>query len=70
VRIEDVIDPSVGFVAEVKLGDQVKAGDVIGLVYGSDSSRAQEAATRIRAAYEIEDSAPDQLQLVKEIINE
>jgi pyrimidine-nucleoside phosphorylase len=70
IRIEDVIDPSVGFVAEVKLGDQVKAGDVIGLVYGSDSSKTLEAAARIRAAYQIDDVAPDQPELVKEIINE
>jgi thymidine phosphorylase len=65
-----VIDPSVGFVAEVKLGDQVKGGDVIGLVYGSDTSKTLEAAARIRAAYQIDDRAPDQLDLVKEIINE
>ena len=70
IRIEDVIDPSVGFVAEVKLGDQVKAGDVIGLVYGSDTSKTLEAAARIRAAYQIDDRAPDQPELVKEIINE
>lgn len=70
VRIEDVIDPSVGFVAEVKLGDQVKAGDVLGVVYGSDSSKTLEAADRIRAAYQIDDLAPAQLELVKEIINE
>ena len=71
VRIEDVIDPAVGFVAEVKLGDQVKAGDVLGVVYGSDSARTLEAVTRIGAAYQIDDSPPlDQPELIKEIINE
>jgi pyrimidine-nucleoside phosphorylase len=71
VRIEDVIDPAVGFVAEVKLGDQVKAGDVLGVVYGSDSARTVEAVARITAAYQIDDRAPlDHPELIKEIINE
>jgi len=71
IRIEDVIDPAVGFVAEVKLGDQVKAGDVLGVVYGSNSARTSEAVERIGAAYQIDDSAPlDQPELIKEIINE
>jgi len=71
IRIEDVIDPAVGFVAEVKLGDQVKAGDVLGVVYGSNFARTSEAVERIGAAYQIDDSAPlDQPELIKEIINE
>jgi pyrimidine-nucleoside phosphorylase len=71
VRIEDVIDPAVGFVAEVKLGDQVKAGDVLGVVYGSDSAKTVEAVARITAAYQIDDRAPlDHPELIKEIINE
>jgi pyrimidine-nucleoside phosphorylase len=71
VRIEDVIDPAVGFVAEVKLGDQVQAGDVLGVVYGSDSGRTVEAVARISAAYQIDDRAPlDHPELIKEIINE
>ncbi|HSE26241.1 MAG TPA: thymidine phosphorylase [Pyrinomonadaceae bacterium] len=71
VRIEDVIDPAVGFVAEVKLGDQVKVGDVLGVVYGSDSGRTVEAVARISAAYQIDERAPlDHPELIKEIINE
>jgi pyrimidine-nucleoside phosphorylase len=70
VRIEDTVDPTVGFTSELKLGDQVRAGDAIGVVYCGDSDAAAEAARRIQAAYEIGD-APMQLpQLVKEIVNE
>src|SRR5712671_6817766 len=49
VRMEDQIDPAVGFVAEVKIGDELGAGDQIGLVYCKDANRGQLAAGRIRA---------------------
>ncbi|HSB27481.1 MAG TPA: thymidine phosphorylase [Pyrinomonadaceae bacterium] len=71
VRIEDVIDPTVGFIAERKIGDQVKAGDVIGVVYCADSDKAREAVQRIAASYQIGDEREeDPLELVKEVINE
>jgi len=71
VRIEDVIDPTVGFIAECKIGDQVNKGDVIGVVYCADAAKAQEAVSRIQASYEI-DNEPvgERLKLVKEVINE
>jgi len=71
VRIEDTVDPTVGFTSELKLGDQVRAGDAIGTVYCADSSAAAEAARRIQAAYHIGDEpAAEELKLVKEIVNE
>jgi len=70
IGIEDVIDPTVGFIAERKIGDQVKTGDVIGVVYCADSANAEEAVRRIGAAYQIADEPPDHDALVKEVINE
>jgi pyrimidine-nucleoside phosphorylase len=70
VRIEDTVDPTVGFTSELKLGDEVRAGEAIGVVYCADSSAAAEAARRIQAAYEIGDTATQFPQLVKEIVNE
>ena len=71
VRIEDVIDPTVGFIAERKIGDPVQAGDAIGVVYCTDGANAQEAANRIQASYEIADEPVGELEkLVKEVINE
>ena len=71
VRIEDTVDPTVGFTSELKLGDQVAAGEAIGIVYCADASEAANAARRIQAAYHIEEEPPSQsLKLVKEIINE
>jgi pyrimidine-nucleoside phosphorylase len=70
VRIEDTVDPTVGFTSELKLGDEVRAGEAIGVVYCADSAAAAEAARRIQAAYEIGDVATQFPQLVKEIVNE
>jgi len=70
VRIEDVIDPTVGFIAERKIGEGVNEGDVIGVVYCADSNNAREAAERIGASYEIADEPGELQQLVKEVINE
>ena len=71
VRIEDTVDPTVGFTSELKLGDQVRAGDAIGVVYCADSDAAAEAARRIQAAYEIGDAPLSRTpSLVKEIVNE
>lgn len=71
VRIEDKIDPTVGFTSELKIGDRVKAGEAIGVVYCADSANGQGAARRIQAAYHIGDEPPaEALKLVKEIVNE
>jgi pyrimidine-nucleoside phosphorylase len=71
VRIEDVIDPTVGFIAEHKIGDQINKGDVIGVVYCADPASAHEAVQRIQVAYEITDEPAGELEkLVKEVINE
>jgi pyrimidine-nucleoside phosphorylase len=71
VRIEDTIDPTVGFTSELKIGDKVKAGEAIGLVYCADSSAGEDAARRIQGAYHVGEEPPaEALKLVKEIINE
>ncbi len=69
MRIEDKVDPTVGFTSELKLGDQVRAGEAIGTVYCADAAAAAEAAQRIQAAYHVGDEPSAELKLVKEIIN-
>lgn len=71
VRIEDTIDPTVGFISELKLGDQVKGGEALGVVYCADEAAANDATQRIRNAYQISDEPPAEVEaLVKEIVNE
>jgi len=71
VRMEDTIDATVGFVSEVKIGDEVRSSDPIGLVYCADTNRASLATMRICAAYEIGDKPPAEVPvLIKEVIDE
>ncbi|MGI9105159.1 MAG: thymidine phosphorylase [Pyrinomonadaceae bacterium] len=68
-RVEDGIDFQVGFAADVKYGDQVNAGDALGMLYCRSQAQAASAAPRIRAAYTISDETPrERLQLIKEVI--
>jgi len=70
VRIEDTIDPTVGFISEFKLGEMVRRGEALGTIYCADESAAREAAQRIQAACEIDAEAPrEAAKLVKEVIN-
>jgi thymidine phosphorylase len=68
-RITDKIDPAVGFLFEIKLGDEVKAGDALGLLYCRDEAQAVSASSRIGAAYTIAAEPPHEAyQLIKEVI--
>ncbi len=71
VRIDDTIDPTVGLITDVKLGDEVTKGGSLGTIYSRDQSKAREAAQRIQRAYEVGDQPPNELpQLMREVINE
>lgn len=71
VRIEDKIDPTVGFVAQKSIGDRVEQGESLGAVYARDESRARETVARIQAAYRVgEASHSERPSLIKEVINE
>jgi pyrimidine-nucleoside phosphorylase len=69
VRVEDRIDPAVGFIGRAKIGDEVRAGQVLGLVYGRRETEAEAAARRIQAAYRVSEEPPSPgPTLIKEVI--
>ncbi|HYG11919.1 MAG TPA: thymidine phosphorylase [Pyrinomonadaceae bacterium] len=68
-RVEDEIDFQIGFIAEVKHGDQVGAGGTLGTLYCRNDAQAATAGARIRAAYAIGDEPPPApVKLIKEVI--
>ncbi|HEX8353525.1 MAG TPA: thymidine phosphorylase [Pyrinomonadaceae bacterium] len=68
-RVEDEIDPAVGYLARARVGHQVSAGEPLGLLYCRPGARSDAAAERIRAAYEVGEAAPDHVpELIKEVI--
>jgi pyrimidine-nucleoside phosphorylase len=70
VRIDDKIDPTVGFISDVKIGNAIGAGESLGTVFCSDQEKAKEAVKAIQAAYEVRENPVQELTLVKEVINE
>jgi pyrimidine-nucleoside phosphorylase len=68
LRIEDRIDPAVGFAAEKKIGDEVSIGDTLGLLHCRDEAQVQSAQARILAAYKISDEHAHAPTLIKEVI--
>ncbi|MGE0127850.1 MAG: thymidine phosphorylase [Blastocatellales bacterium] len=67
-RLEDKIDHSVGLRLFAKLGDWVDAGDPLVMAYYNDESKFEEMDARLRAAYHIEEHAPQPEPLIKMVI--
>jgi len=69
-RLEDEIDFQIGFVADVKHGDQIPARGALGTLYCRDDAQAATASARIRAAYTVGDEPPQgaPAKLIKEVI--
>ncbi len=61
-RVEDVIDPSVGWLQEVPCGSPVEAGSLLGTVHGNSAESAEAAAGSIEASFQW-DSPSDPLVL-------
>lgn len=51
----DEIDPSAGIYLYKKVGDEVKAGDVMAVLYHNDKDKGNAALERLKAAYHIGD---------------
>jgi pyrimidine-nucleoside phosphorylase len=68
VRVEDAIDAAVGYKPLARIGDEVNAGDALGLVYGCTEDEARQAAAEIQAAYRVGEEKADAPELVKEVI--
>lgn len=49
----DRIDPAVGLLCAAKVGDQVRAGDLLATVHAADAPAAEAALARLQAAWQI-----------------
>ena len=57
-RLEDPIDPRVGFVMAVEPGERVEPGQPLAEIHAADAAAAETAAAAIRAALRIDDDEP------------
>lgn len=55
----DEIDPAVGFVMQVRLGDYVKAGEPLATLYVNKLELADDAAAKLQAAIVLEEARPE-----------
>ncbi|HEY1241547.1 MAG TPA: thymidine phosphorylase [Bryobacteraceae bacterium] len=65
---EDVIDPAVGIILEVKVGEKVDAGSVLCRIYYTREDRVEEAAEMVEDAFRISAQKPDERELILEVV--
>jgi pyrimidine-nucleoside phosphorylase len=68
-RKEDAIDPAVGVILEVKVGDKVDAGNALCRLYYTKEDRVEEAADLIEDAFRIASSEPEKRELILEVVS-
>jgi pyrimidine-nucleoside phosphorylase len=67
-RKEDSIDPAVGVILEVKIGEKVDAGSVLCRLYYTKEDRVEEAAEMVEDAFKISGQKPDERELILEVV--
>ncbi|HVV46973.1 MAG TPA: thymidine phosphorylase [Bryobacteraceae bacterium] len=67
-RKEDVIDPAVGVILEVKAGEKVDAGSVLCRLYYTSEENLDEAAELVEDAFRISGARPDERELILEVV--
>lgn len=67
-RKEDPIDPAVGVILEVKTGQKIDAGSVLCRIYHTNEENLEAAAELVEDAFRISATAPDQRELILEVV--
>jgi pyrimidine-nucleoside phosphorylase/thymidine phosphorylase len=65
---EDQIDPAVGVILEVKVGDKVEAGAVLCRLYHTQEDGLDEAAQLVEDAFRISAHPPEERELILEVV--
>jgi pyrimidine-nucleoside phosphorylase len=64
-----VIDPAVGVILEVKVGEKVEAGSVLCRLYYTNQERVEEAAGLVEDAFRISAQRPEDRELILEVVS-
>ncbi|HXA50161.1 MAG TPA: thymidine phosphorylase [Candidatus Acidoferrum sp.] len=65
---DDAIDPAVGIILEVKMGEKVDAGSVLCRIYYTKEDRVEEAAEVVEDAFRVSGQKPDERELILEVV--
>lgn len=67
-RVDDAIDPAVGIVLKVKVGERVETGDPLAVIHLNDEKALESARTRLAAAFTLSETPATLPPLVAERI--
>ena len=65
---EDSIDPAVGVILEVKVGQKIDSNGVLCRLYYTGDERVEEAAQLVEDAFRISGTAPEERELILEVV--
>jgi pyrimidine-nucleoside phosphorylase len=66
---EDSIDPAVGVILEVKVGQKIDSGSILCRIYHTSEEHLEEAAALVEDAFKISQQAPDERDLILEVVS-
>ena len=65
---DEAIDPAVGIILEVKIGEKVDAGSVLCRLYYTKEDNVDEAAEMVEDAFRVSGTKPDERELILEVV--
>lgn len=68
-KIDDKIDFAVGFECEKKIGDEIRVGETLGILYCRNESQANLILEKLQNAYQISEEKPEKIDLIQKIIS-
>lgn len=68
-KTDDKIDHAVGFACNAKIGDEIRAGDVIGILYCRNRNQADLISEKLQNAYKIGEEKSQKIELIREIVD-
>ena len=66
---EDVIDPAVGVILEVKVGQKIDSGSILCRIYHTGEEHLEEAAELVEDAFKISQQPPNERDLILEVVS-
>lgn len=69
IKVGDAIDFQIGFQCNAKIGDKVRAGETLGVLFCRAAAQAEQVRDRLQTIYQISDEKPAPLQLIKTIVS-
>jgi pyrimidine-nucleoside phosphorylase len=68
VKASDSIDHAVGFQMEAKIGDELREGETLGIMFCRHENQVHSVLQKLLTAFEIGDEKPEKLELIKAIV--